>query len=39
MQRKREKTMVRILLPIVAVGFVAVMGYAVYLQAQIWHLL
>jgi hypothetical protein len=39
MQRKREETMVRILLPIAAVGFVAVIAYAVYLQAQIWHLL
>jgi len=29
----------RVLLPFAALAFAAVLGYAVYLQMQIWHVL
>jgi hypothetical protein len=30
--------MARLIVPTAGVGFVLLMGYAIYLQAQIWHL-
>ena len=36
---KGDSRMLRIIVPTLVVAFAAVMTYAIYLQARIWHLL
>ena len=37
--KKREVSMIRIIVPTFAVAFATLMAYGFYLQAKIWHLL